>query len=89
MLESLGVNGPDLVDVKVELRGLGGDALGYLLELGVAAPHNGPCTSALRWTIVCSQAASIVTVYNMAKIQFKELCANMKQSVLILLWVCL
>ena len=78
MLESLGVDGPDLVDVKVELRGLRGDALGYLLELGMAAPHNGPRTGALRWTIVCSQAASVVTVYKMAKIQFKELCANMK-----------
>ena len=30
MLQPLGVDGPDLVDVEVQLRGLGGDPLGVL-----------------------------------------------------------
>ena len=38
VMEPLGVDDGDLVDVQVQLGGLGGDALGDLRELGVAAP---------------------------------------------------
>ena len=40
VMEPLGVDDGDLVDVQVQLGGLGGDALGDLRELGVAAPIN-------------------------------------------------
>ena len=40
MVEPLGVDDGDLIDVQVQLGGLGGDALGDLRELCVAAPIN-------------------------------------------------
>ena len=40
VMEPLGVDDGDLVDVQVQLGGLGGDTLGDLRELGVAAPVN-------------------------------------------------
>ena len=43
VLQPVTVDGGDLVDVKVELGGLGGDALGDLLQLGVRAPHYRAC----------------------------------------------
>ena len=52
MLQSLSVDAADLVDVQVQLRRLGGNPLGDLLELCMAAPHNSPCAGALRGAIV-------------------------------------
>ena len=43
VLQPVTVDGGDLVDVEVELGGLGGDALGDLLQLGVRAPHYRAC----------------------------------------------
>ena len=62
MLQPLGVNGPDLVDVQVELRGLGGDALGDLGELGVGAADDGAGAGALRGAVVIPQTAHVVSV---------------------------
>ena len=52
MLQSLSVNAADLIYIQVKLRRLGGNPLGDLLELGMAAPYNGPCTRALWGAIV-------------------------------------
>ena len=41
MLKSVALDGGDLVDVEVELRGLRWDALGDLGELGVGASDDG------------------------------------------------
>ena len=62
MLQSLGVDGPDLVDVEVQLRCLGRDALGDLSELGVGATDDGAGTGALRRAVICAQTAHVITV---------------------------
>ena len=62
MLQPLGVDGADLVDVEVELRGLGGDPLGDLGELGVGAAHNSACAGALRGAVVSPETAHVIAV---------------------------
>ena len=62
MLQSLGVDGPDLVDVEVQLRGLGRDALGDLSELGVGAAHNCAGAGALRRAVIRTQTTHVITV---------------------------
>ena len=62
MLQSLSVDGSDLVDIKVEFRCLGWNTLGYLLQLGVTTSHNCSGAGAFRWTIVGAQAAHIIPV---------------------------
>ena len=42
----MALDGGDLVDVEVELRGLWRDALGYLGELGVGASDDGASAAA-------------------------------------------
>ena len=42
----MALDGGDLVDVEVELRGLGRDALGDLCELGVGASDDGASAAA-------------------------------------------
>ena len=62
MLQPLGIDGPDLVDVKVQLRGLGWDPLGYLGELGMGAAHNGAGAGALWGAVVSSETAHVIAV---------------------------
>ena len=62
MLQSLGVDGSDLVDVEVQLRGLGRDALGDLSELGVGASHYGAGTGALWRAVIRAQTSNVITV---------------------------
>ena len=62
MLQPLSVDGPDLVDVEVKLRGLGGNPLGYLGELGVGAAHYGAGAGALRGTVVSSETTHVIAV---------------------------
>ena len=62
MLEPLCVDGPDLVDVEVQLRGLGGDAFGDLGELGVGAAHDGAGAGALWRAVIRSQTSNVITV---------------------------
>ena len=62
MLQSLGVDSPDLVDVEVKLRGLGRDSLGDLSELGVGAAHDGAGAGALRRAVICAQTSHVITV---------------------------
>ena len=62
MLQSLGVDGSDLVDVEVQLRGLGRDALGDLSELGVGAADDGAGAGALRRAVIRSQTSNVITV---------------------------
>ena len=62
MLQSLCVDGPDLVDVEVQLRGLGGDALGDFGELGVGAAHDGAGAGALWRAVIRAQTSHVITV---------------------------
>ena len=62
MFQPLGVNGPDLVDVEVQLRGLGWDPLGYLGELGVGAAHDGAGAGALWGAVVSPETAHVIAV---------------------------
>ena len=62
MLQPLSVDGPDLVDIEVKLRGLGGNPLGYLGELGVGAAHDGARASALRGAVVSPETAYVIAV---------------------------
>ena len=62
MLQPLGVDGSDLIDVEVQLRGLGRDALGDLRELGVGAAHYGASAGALWRAVICSQTSHVITV---------------------------
>lgn len=62
MLQPLGVDGADLVDVEVELRGLGGDPLGDLGQLGVGAADDGAGAGALRGAVVRAQTAHVIPV---------------------------
>ena len=62
MLESVALDGGDLVDVEVELRGLGWDALGDLGELGMGASDDGACAAAGGWAVVGTQAAHVVPI---------------------------
>ena len=62
MLESVALDGGDLVDVEVELRGLGGDALGDLGELGMGASDDGPSAAARGRAVVGTQAAHVVPI---------------------------
>ena len=64
MLESVALDGGDLVDVEVELRGLGRDALGDLGELGVGAADDGAGAAAGGGAIVGAQATHVVAVWN-------------------------
>ena len=79
MLQPLGVDGADLVDVKVQLRGLGWDPLGYLGELGVGAAHDGACAGALRGAVVRAQTAHVITVCKGE--MFKQIFSKSVQSV--------
>ena len=62
MLQPLSVDGPDLVDVEVKLRGLGGDPLGYLGELGVGAAHYSASACALRGAVVSPETTNVIAV---------------------------
>ena len=62
MLQSLGVDGSDLVDVEVQLRGLGRDALGDLSELGVGAADDGAGAGALWRAVIRAQTSHVITV---------------------------
>ena len=62
MLQPLGVDGADLVDVEVQLRGLGGNPLGDLGELGVGAAHDGAGAGALGGTVVGAQTSHVIPV---------------------------
>ena len=62
MFQPLGINGSNLVDVEVQLRGLGGYPLGYLGELGVGAAHNGACACAPQGAVVSPETAHVIAV---------------------------
>ena len=62
MLQPLSVDGPDLVDIEVQLRGLGGNPLGYLGELGVGAAHDGARACALRGAVVSPETTHVIAV---------------------------
>ena len=64
VLEPVALYGGDLVDVEVELRGLGRDALGDLCELGVGASDDGSSAAARWWAVVGTQATHVVPVWN-------------------------
>ena len=58
----MALDGGDLVDVEVELRGLGRDALGDLGELGVGASDDGASAAARGRAVVGTKATNIVPV---------------------------
>ncbi len=60
MIKLIGVDGLDLVDVEVELRGLSRDAGGNALQLGMAAPYDRARTSAFRWAIVLTKTSFVI-----------------------------
>ena len=62
VLQPVAVDGGDLVDVQVELGGLGGDALGDLGELGMGASDDGARAAAGGWAVVGAQAAHVVSI---------------------------
>ena len=64
VLESVALDGGDLVDVEVELGGLGRDALGDLGQLGMAAPDDGASAAAGGRAIVGTKATNVVAVCN-------------------------
>ena len=58
----MALDGGDLVDVEVELRGLWRDALGDLCELGVRASDDGASAAARGRAVVGTKAANVVPV---------------------------
>lgn len=57
MLEPIGVDGIDLIDIEIQFRCLPWDAVGDLFQLGMAASDHSAGARALRGAIVVSQTA--------------------------------
>ena len=68
MVELLGVDVLDLVDVQVQLGRLTRNAGRDGLQLGVTAPDDRAGAGALWWAIVLPEAALVVAPYNIIKI---------------------
>jgi hypothetical protein len=60
VVELVGVDGLDLVDVEVKLRRFSRNSGRDGPQLGVAAPDDGPGAGALRRAVVLAEAALVV-----------------------------
>ena len=74
MFESVGVNGSDFIDVKVQFWCLSWDPIGNLFQLGVAASDHRSRACTLRRAIIVPQATLGIVTYKKRSlnIQFSQ-----------------
>ena len=67
MLEPVGVNGSDFIDVEVQFTGFPWDPIGDLFQLGVAASDHGAGARTLWRAIIVPQTSLGIVTYKQRK----------------------